>query len=722
MSTASTLKLAYVMVLACGLLTVGGAIARQAPSPSHQSPAGDSCEAQALDQASERQPRLDLHGDPLPPGALARLGTLQQRAPKSQIALSADGKEIIAVDSRLLARRFEFSTGKLLGASQIHKEDPSIGVWPYRLSPRGTYVLTMGFPENNSKQFELWHVASGNLVQSISLGDFVASAEESMAFSADESLAALALTNPTRSNHKTVLWNLKTFKTREVWDLHERITRFYHEPFVTFSPDGKRVVAGHYDLALRCWEVENGKLRWEAKDQKYYSELVFFSPDGKRLFCPVQGWKFLDADTGLPTAQELRPPREALFPVGFTPDGHFLACEDGYGGMVLWKPGDKKIASSFPGPSPRPKDLWGISRIPTDFAFTRDGKELIRKSTALQRWELESGKPRYADTADWGHTEAVTRLVFSPDGRSLASSSDDNTLRVWDLATSGTSLVLQKWGDFLSFTRDGKSLFASPRIGASEKTFLRQWNLSNGQGERDFPEPPDSGLGRSNRNQEVRMSPDGRRILLLSAKNGRRGDECILLIWEAVSGKNLECKRVPWLPDSVLLPDGESVVAVDSRTGIVRTVELTKAEPRLEFQTDRVANSNERPFGCDLVVSESGRLMSAHLQLMTRNQADGGGFDDIRVGDMQTGRQLFKIPFPRKAAMAFSPNDRQFAVAAADKIRVWDTRSWRELGVIKLGNGVMAPGAVQAMAFSPKGRTIATGHADSTILIWENRF
>ena len=72
--------------------------------------------------------------------------------------------------------------------------------------------------------------------------------------------------------------------------------------------------------------------------------------------------------------------------------------------------------------------------------------------------------------------------------------------------------------------------------------------------------------------------------------------------------------------------------------------------------------------------------------------------------------------------MAFSPDDRQFAVATEDRIRFWDTASGKEVGSIKLSAGQdLGPSGVLALAFSPDGRKIATGHADSTILLWEVR-
>lgn len=91
--------------------------------------------------AAPAEARKDRYGDPLPPGALARLGTVRQRAPESHLAVTADGKEIIALSRDLTVRRFDAQTGKLRSIRQLPK---ACSVLQYQtwLSPRGTFALT----------------------------------------------------------------------------------------------------------------------------------------------------------------------------------------------------------------------------------------------------------------------------------------------------------------------------------------------------------------------------------------------------------------------------------------------------------------------------------------------------------------------------------------------------------------------------------------------------
>src|SRR5262249_1999967 len=144
----------------------------------------------------------------------------------------------------------------------------------------------------------------------------------------------------------------------------------------------------------------------------------FFHPSGRTI---VAQTTVFDADTGK-VLNNLKPPDDAAALVGFTPDGKALAYETYHEGLTLWEPGAARTGLQLPSPLRRQGTGKVMpSRMPTNFAFTLDGKGLVRRSGALQRWDLATGKPLYPDTEGWGHTEEITRLVFAPDGKLLAS-------------------------------------------------------------------------------------------------------------------------------------------------------------------------------------------------------------------------------------------------------------------------------------------------------------
>jgi WD domain, G-beta repeat len=179
-------------------------------------------------------------------------------------------------------------------------------------------------------------------------------------------------------------------------------------------------------------------------------------------------------------------------------------------------------------------------------------------------------------------------------------------------------------------------------------------------------------------------------------------------------------KTVPWAEDSLLTADGESVVAFDFASGMVKLLNINTGETRLQFQFDRAHGPQLEGRFCKLQMSPSGRLMSARVNLYEVKTHRDAGFDDIRVGDLATGRQLFKLPLSGPALCAFSPDDRLFAVASANEIRFWETASWQEVGAVKVSpDRGLEPSPICSLAFSPNGLTLATGHADTTILLWD---
>jgi len=718
-------KVAAVFFLGLSLLAAGASlIARQAlvvnqPEAKKADEAKRATKGQDRQEPKgEKQTRSDRYGDPLPNGALARLGTLRQRAADTDVAVTADGKEVVTVGPELTVRRFDARTGELLATRQLPM-DHAVHTW---LSPRGTFVLASHCRANHRGcwyELELWDLARGKGVRTCPVGKYWPPC--AAAFSGDERRVAVAACTSDLARHRVIVWELATSKSQVIWSQKNDVKARSFDPVVALSPDGKRLVACHLDQVLHCWEVEGGKLLWQSKT-KNWSPFLFFSPDGQTVVTAagigVAGIQLWDAATGKRIEVKRQPPREAVYPIGFSPDGRLLAFETGFEGVVLWQPGAAKAALHL-GQRPRPRDAVPEipNRLPTNFAFTPDGKGLIRRRGALQRWDLTSGKPIYADTESWGHTQEVTRLVFSPDGSILASSSKDQAVRLWKVATARPLHVFPKaLSSHLAFTADGRHLFAvHSSLG---KTALGVWNVSTGRPERGYELADRSQFMTGSEDKELRVTADGKKVLMLTGKNGRWGDETVLTVWDAVTHECLVHKQVPWDADSLLMPDGTSVLAVEGPIGALRLLAIDSAKPRLEFPSDR--DPHKAAWGSQLALSPNGRLMAAQVRLVDHNASTE--YDPIRLADMATGRKLLKVSVDDPALLAFSADNRLFAVAAASGVRLWETASRQEVGFLKAHNrGAIPPyqAFASALAFSPDGRMLATGHADSTILLWD---
>src|SRR5262249_21653445 len=161
-------------------------------------------------------------------------------APQSQLAVSADGKEIIAVGGDLTVRRFDARTGALRSIRQLPRASGALryGTW---LSPRGTFALAAGIKEAGKNFMDLWDLSKEKIQGTLSLSY---SFRRGAAFSADECRLAVADDDP--QTLRVLLCDLQTSKSKVLWSEKKNNPQYYFEPVVVFSPDGKRLIACHY--------------------------------------------------------------------------------------------------------------------------------------------------------------------------------------------------------------------------------------------------------------------------------------------------------------------------------------------------------------------------------------------------------------------------------------------------------------------------------------------
>jgi RNA polymerase sigma factor (sigma-70 family) len=542
---AAMLLTVSVLAAGVGLAVNRTEVARQSETEQQERTRAVGKEAEQPKRDKGEPARVDQYGDPLPPGALARIGTARLWHGWQQYPLvySPDGAMLASCDSGSVIRLLDPATGKEI--RQIRPRGDSIRSFAF--APDGKALATASF---QSTSLKLWDVATGKEMRQVPCGDSGVSA---IAFSADGKAFAAALRD------KTIrLWDVGSWQ-----ETHRFAPQAEYIHAVALLPGEKTLVSASGDDIIRWFDVATGQ-EIRQLDQKLDSpRSLILSPDGKTLASvSLQMLSLLKAATGEKISRTVLSPDYGGWHLCFSADGRILAC----GGS------SRSVKSILPPPA----GFAGRSDTLVPTALTSDGKlaALVDAKGVLHLWDTATGRGlrRIDDppieqheqlfspdgrTLAVKHKDGVIRLwdtatgklllplplpqeltyarAFSPDSRKLATASTsflDKTIRLWDTAT-GKELRRLPWQDGtvatrLVFTRDGKGIVSAhhvpkpiPGKGFVEGS-LRLWDVDTARLLRRF-------RGAAGHEAALSISPDGK-MLAASTREA-------IVLWEVASGK-----------------------------------------------------------------------------------------------------------------------------------------------------------------------------------------
>ena len=449
------------------------------------------------------------------------------------ISFSPDGKTIAVLTNDQTIDLWEINTGNSIRNLSSPEYDPKVrGLQAVAFNSDGTKLLVLVNPNTSNviNHLDVWDLASRKVIRQIPQRGGMKVRQDIIAFSPDRRSFVTAFEDEITFREIDTGNIIRTFKGHDnstaslminpldekillnppeaspsVWDANQSlICKLEGEEggfrSIEFSPDGKTFLVQQPSGDASFWNQRDCSNLSRASDIK-----PVFTPDGKNIAVIAQQSIKVYSTEKQELGRILRGHKERIVSMTFSPDGKLIASasEDNTVKVWNWETGQALYSLETP--------QFRVYVV----AFSPDGKTLATADgdypismragrRQINLWEAGSGKPlrSFGD-----HQWAVTSLTFSSDGKLLASSSKDKTVKIWNLSDGRLVQSLEKLVTDIAlmvFSPEGKTLIT--RSETRDQSTVRFWDISTGRLLNQVPG--------SRRLRAINFSADGKTVAI----------------------------------------------------------------------------------------------------------------------------------------------------------------------------------------------------------------
>jgi WD40 repeat protein/tRNA A-37 threonylcarbamoyl transferase component Bud32 len=503
---------------------------------------------------------------------------------------------------------------------------------------------------------------------------------------------------------------------------------------LAFSPDGQTLASASRDTTVKLWDIPTQKLKQTLTAHTDRVESIAFTPNGKFLISAGFDEKIIvwDTETGKPQ-RELAGHPEGTLAVAISPDGKLLAS-GGVDQTVKLGPLADADRPTLEIPNPHSRTFRAHEWI-ASLAFSPDGKQLaaITPYRTVQTWSVAQRQPVIWPRPTTSHRGTLRAVAFAPENARIASVADDGALSLWHASNGDRMAVLESSSAPLravAFSPDGKYLASARDDGA-----VSTWDVSFAPSATIVPKNGGEVAG-------VALTPDAA-TLVVATNDGT------ISLWDLMAHRLIGNYDSPGgtLHTVGIAPDGKTL-AVSAGENTVRLWDLPqrRTTATLTGHTNRVTVLAFSRDGRWLASAGRDRLIKVwNVVDQSEHRTLAGHTDNIfaldfsadsnilvsgsrdrtfRLWSVQTGQLLTErtqdvavgnvVVSPDGHTLATTTNRLDASDEFTGRLRLWNFPD------LDLRRDISAhTDEIMSVAFSPDGRTIATGGADHLLHFWD---